>query len=182
MTPFGLILAAALSAASAAQAPVQVQAQAFELDQYLGRWGGAAPRPEEEQQRREMNAQAKPRPLIGKTFIIRKGGQNRDTRPAAEVTSGSDGKFKVALAPGTWCVVEESKRYVDPSKAFGVAATPSANTDEACMRQMRSQCDAVWKVAAAPAEQSVSVTLTRKQGGAPPCWRGSSPPSAAPKR
>ena len=98
-------------AASASKGSVHVSGTAYVVQHHLGRWGGVAPTREETEKLRVLNAEStKPRPVGKQRFLVRKGRENRDVRPSAEFVTEADGTFIVRLPPGTWCVVEESKK------------------------------------------------------------------------
>jgi hypothetical protein len=155
---------------------ILVRGKAQLTEEYAGRWGGRAPTPEEiERLRRRNEEAARPKPVPSAKFLVRRGRENSNSRPVAEFVTRPDGTFEVALGPGTWCVVEEAKRH-----AMEVGAS-AVHTDAECMRAKRARCDAVWTLDGAP-QQELKIVLTRRYGGRPDCWRGPSPPSAAPRR
>ena len=91
----------------------------------------------------------------------------------AEVTSDANGRVGLSLAPGDYCVVPVGKRQL---------TAPGQYIDTACYEDWFKTCDAVWHVTDAP-DQQFSITFARSNYGPPsPCYRGPSPPSAAPRR
>jgi len=129
-------------------------------------WGGMAPNYEKLRGLADRNRQgAIPKPLGGQRLIVRKGKVN-SISPSVEVVSGADGVFSLSLEPGTYCVVEESKRDID--------AKGGAYVDRFCMQGILRQCDAVWNVTPA-ALQQFSVVIAKNHP--PPCYNGPRPPS-----
>jgi hypothetical protein len=154
-------------------AKVTLTGTAKEVRLEAGRWGGAAPAPEEvERQRTHNQAQENnPQPLAGVAFVVIPGSKNSPAPPVAKFVPDGEGRFKVTLPPGNYCIVKESRR---PSADAGVVPMFS---EPSCLADLQAACDASWVVKGAA---DVSFTLTRTEGGPPPCYHGPSPPRAAP--
>src|SRR5215468_1829781 len=91
---------------------VHVTARVLYTERF-GRWGGAMPTHQEQARWEEMNREgAKPKPFAGQRILVRAGKRNRDRKPVAEGTSDANGRLTLALAPGDYCVVGESKRHL----------------------------------------------------------------------
>jgi hypothetical protein len=177
--PIAFILVSSSLVLGQAPPKVRVTGSAVLVRQVWGRWGGAAPSPEElERERVQREQAARPMAMTQQTLIFRPGKTNRDVA-AIEVHTDAAGNFSVDLTPGPWCVVETTKRAVDLRPDAGLSA-PSRYTDPACLAHLRAACDTVLTITAEP-EQMARVVVTRKVGGAPECYFGPSPPSAPPK-
>jgi hypothetical protein len=117
----------------------------------------------------QQNNAAVPQPLSGGEFLVLTGVRNRDVAPVAKFKVEADGRFQVTLQPGSYCVIEASRR-------IGTGKSPGAMyVDPQCAAEQAARCDATWTVSG---PQDVSFTLSRAQGGPPACWIGPSPPSA----
>src|SRR5262245_48101077 len=64
--------------------------------------GGAAPTPD------ILAAARRPRPITGR-FLVRRGRRNSVAAPVATLQTDATGTGTVALPPGTYCIVSESK-------------------------------------------------------------------------
>jgi hypothetical protein len=166
MRPFWLMLALIFGGR------VHVTARVLYTETF-GRWGGAMPTAEERARWDAQNAQgAKPKPYASLRLLLRPGKRNRPGKPVAEVTSDANGRVSLSLAPGDYCVVSEPKRTL---------TAPGLNIDVACYEDWFAHCDAVWHVTDAP-DQTFSISFQRANyGPSSPCYRGPSPPSAAPR-
>jgi hypothetical protein len=163
--PLCLIL---LAAPDGGSAPVALSGTASRVITDVGRWGGAAPRPGEAESTLAANEvrRAHPELLAGVRFVVLPGSVNNRVEPIAEFTPDPKGRFSVKLPPGSYCVVEASRRLAAP-------APRSDHVDAACMAALDAACDVRWMVTG---RADASVTLNVTTGGAPPCWTGPSPP------
>jgi hypothetical protein len=145
--------------------------------------GGAAVTPDMIQHERA--------PLVKQriTFIA---GSDPSGTVVARTTTDAKGTFRVALVPGTYCVLfgdapapqPEAKKTTDagsPDAVLPVAAV-SGDYDPVCMRELahpRPTCQTVLAVTTNATQQATLELVSSNQCAQPwahPCWRGPMPP------
>lgn len=119
--------------------------------------GGAAPAPDE-----QLTDEA---PLTSQKFLFRRGAKNSRSRVVASAVTDDQGWLAVDLPPGTYCMLDESKRTPPRAPRSGT----SSNHNSACLDALAMTCDAVIK---APTVQ----TVERSVGCFGPCYTGPLPP------
>ncbi|MBI5488347.1 MAG: hypothetical protein HY905_13520 [Deltaproteobacteria bacterium] len=112
--------------------------------------GGPAPSQE------MLDALATPRPAGGILLIASPGGVYDPSQPeTARLTTDGDGRFTLAAAPGTYCLVVMAKADFlgpqgDPGAGEAIPVPSFAPGVGECMDQWARTCDAVVTVGGAP--------------------------------
>jgi hypothetical protein len=94
---------------------------------------------------------ATPRPQASRLVVVRTGDANRYGAPALDQQrTDENGCFAFRLEPGTYCLVEETKRQWE-----GRADEAAAGADPECVRSWLATCDGTFVVAEEPVRDAV---------------------------
>jgi len=102
----------------------EVKGAATQTSSYCG---GMAPSPE------KVAALSKPVPAATRTFDVYFGDEATGSA-ISHFTTGSDGRYRLELAKGTWCAVDTTRRIPPGS-------TPIAGADASCWTRESKRCD-----------------------------------------
>jgi hypothetical protein len=101
-------------------------------------------------------------------ILVRKGKENSKAKPVATIQPDAEGTFSIELPPGTYCLIESSKKDPPPGKT-------TQYMDATCLETLWKSCDAVVKH---PSGKPVLLDLVDPCSS--PCYFGPPPPSAPP--
>lgn len=129
--------------------------------------GGAAPTQE------MIEFLKKEKPFPHKELFIRPGTLNRFRPILQKFVADAEGNFKIALPPGDYCLVEESKKDEPKIPESAKGNLEGAKSRAACFEEWYRTCDNVLKVG----KQNLKGVLIKFHHQChPPCVTGLPPP------
>ncbi len=134
--------------------------------------GGFAPTEE------MLESLRKEKPLPAKELFVRSGTANKYSgRVLQRFVSDAEGRFKISLPPGAYCVVEASKKDELKVPATTKGSPPAAQVSSAdgdCLERWYRTCDTTLKIGK---QNLKGVVIKFHHTCNPPCVTGGPPPA-----